>query len=226
MATLETYKDRFAESGWRIFERAISEAVRRGQKTIGVEHILYALTKLNAELFSSLLQSLCDNADAPVLLVELIEERVAAVPKDEGRDLRLASETIDLFKRTLSRVRSNVRQRIEATDLFVTLVMDERSLLRLLLQKLLTDTRSKTKQVRDLLAVVESANGRPLRRQDYKFLAGEMVRVRSGAFASFNGTVAEVDEEAATLKIAVFIMGREQPVEMKFVDVEKIDLNE
>jgi transcription antitermination factor NusG len=53
-----------------------------------------------------------------------------------------------------------------------------------------------------------------------------MVRVRSGAFASLNGTVAAVDDETDTLKIAVFIMGREQPVEMRFVDVEKIDLTE
>jgi transcriptional antiterminator NusG len=56
----------------------------------------------------------------------------------------------------------------------------------------------------------------------YKFLAGEMVRIKSGPFASFTGKVAEVDEQDATLKIAVFIMAREMPVELRFFDVEKL----
>lgn len=135
MATLEFYRDRFAESGWHIFERAIQEALRRGQNYLGVEHILYALVQEKAELFSSMLRSLSDNPDSLTMLVKLIEERVAAAPNHKGRGVRLAAVTIDLFKRTLKLVRSNVRRRIEATDLFITLLMDETSLLREILRK-------------------------------------------------------------------------------------------
>src|SRR5918912_3693855 len=225
MATLETYRDRFAESGWEILARAVEETLRRRQKYLGVEHILHALVQVKAEYFISMLRSLSDNPDAIAMLAELIEERVKAAPKHEGSGVRLAAETIDLFKRTLRRVRSNRRQRIEASDLFITLVMEEKSLLRELLTKLLADPQAKSKHVRDLFAVVESvgAAGVPSRRQKYQYLAGEIVRIKSGPFASFTGAVEMVDEQNCVLTVRVFIMGREQPVELRFIDAEKID---
>jgi ATP-dependent Clp protease ATP-binding subunit ClpA len=224
MSALGIYRDKFAESGWRIFERAITEARQRGQNMVGTEHVLYALAQEKAELFNGLMRSLADSSQAFTLLLELIEQRLAAAPKHEGAGVRLATEAIALFKRTLSLVRFNVRKRIEATDLFIVLVMDEESLLRELLRKLLADSRVGPKPVRDLMAVVESANAaRPFfAQQTYKFLAGETVRIKSGPFANFAGPIAEVNEDAATLKITVFIMAREQPVELKFFDVEKL----
>jgi transcriptional antiterminator NusG len=51
----------------------------------------------------------------------------------------------------------------------------------------------------------------------------EMVRIKSGPFANFAGQVEEIDEDKSTLTIKVFIMGRAQPVELRFLDVEKID---
>lgn len=228
MAKLETYRDRFAESGWQIFERAISEALRRGQKYLGVEHILYALVQEKAEYFLSMLRSLSNNPDALTMLTELIEERVQAAPKHEGQGIRLATGAIDLFKRTLSRVRANGRQRIEATDLFITLMMEEKSLLRELLSKLLADPQAESKHVRDLFAVVESvdAAGGPSRQQQYKYLAGETVRIKSGPFAAFTGKVETVDENRGLLSVRVFIFGRKQPVELRFIDVEKIKFAE
>jgi ATP-dependent Clp protease ATP-binding subunit ClpA len=224
MATLEIYRDRFAESGWQIFERALAEARRREQNYVCEEHILYSLAHENGELFTSLLRSLSNNSDAPVMLVELIEKRIDDCPKHVDEGVRLAREVIALFKTTLDRVRSNVRKRIEATDLFITSVMDEQSLLRKLLQELLADSRAESKSVRELVAVVESVGAsRPHFSQDiYKFLAGEVVRIKSGPFAAFTGTIEKVQEESSTLQIMVFIMGREQPVELRFLDVEKL----
>lgn len=51
---------------------------------------------------------------------------------------------------------------------------------------------------------------------------GENVRVTSGPFENFIGTVDEINPEKGKIKVLVSMFGRETPVELEFHQVEKI----
>ena len=55
-----------------------------------------------------------------------------------------------------------------------------------------------------------------------QFSIGESVKVISGPLADFSGEIAEINEDAAKLKVLVSIFGRETPVEVGYDQVKKI----
>jgi transcription termination/antitermination protein NusG len=55
-----------------------------------------------------------------------------------------------------------------------------------------------------------------------QFSVGESVKVISGPLSDFSGEIAEINEDAAKLKVLVSIFGRETPVEVGYEQVKKI----
>jgi transcriptional antiterminator NusG len=79
-------------------------------------------------------------------------------------------------------------------------------------------------EVDQIVHNIEVATEKP--KPKFTYEVGEVVRIKSGPFASFTGKVEEVNEEKTTLKVTVTIFGRSTPVELNFLDVEKVTFAE
>ena len=60
----------------------------------------------------------------------------------------------------------------------------------------------------------------------FTFSRGETVRITNGPFTSFTGTVEDVNIDKSMLKVMVTIFGRATPVELGFLEVEKMTFTE
>jgi len=75
------------------------------------------------------------------------------------------------------------------------------------------------KEVAKIMSQMEEGVEKP--RPKILFEVGEMVRVKEGPFADFNGNVEEVNYEKSKVRVSVAIFGRSTPVELDFSQVEK-----
>ena len=75
-------------------------------------------------------------------------------------------------------------------------------------------------EVAGILDQVKEQQDKP--KHKVSFENGEKVRVLEGPFANFTGVIGEVNEERGKLRVMVSIFGRATPVELEFLQVEKV----
>jgi transcription termination/antitermination protein NusG len=75
------------------------------------------------------------------------------------------------------------------------------------------------REVEKILAVKEETQKKPEYRLEWA--EGDVVRIITGPFADFTGTIAEINVEQSKLKVLVNIFDRETPVELAFDQVAK-----
>ncbi len=75
-------------------------------------------------------------------------------------------------------------------------------------------------EAQQILSRMEAGKLKP--QPKYFFETGDEIRVIDGPFTNFNGTVDEVNHEKGKIRVLVSIFGRSTPVELDFVQVQKI----
>jgi|UniRef100_A0A7C3R368 transcriptional antiterminator NusG len=76
------------------------------------------------------------------------------------------------------------------------------------------------KEVAELFDRIESGTAMPSPSQH--FSEAETVRITDGPFQGFSGMISDVDNDHGKLKVLVSIFGRQTPVELDFLQVERL----
>lgn len=83
-----------------------------------------------------------------------------------------------------------------------------------------TPTPLSTEEVTQILEQVVTAKEKP--KPKHVFEKGEPVKIVDGPFNNFTGVVDDVNLDRSTLKVMVTIFGRHTPVELDFLQVQKL----
>ena len=74
------------------------------------------------------------------------------------------------------------------------------------------------KEIANILAAVEGPRQKP----KVLWEMNQVIRVTTGPFADFTGTIQEVNAQKEKVKVLISIFGRDTPVELDFTQIEKI----
>lgn len=160
------------------------------------------------------------------------EVRVMETLRQRIETMNLTDKVFELLVPTQDRViirggkKATIKEKIFPGYLLVKMIIDDQGWLAIRTTPGITGFVGSSGKP-TALSAVEVANiqkfvSAPAPRYKTKFSVGEAVKISDGPFADFLGTIHEMDESKGKVKVLVSIFGRETPVELDFLQIQKV----
>jgi len=160
------------------------------------------------------------------------EARVSETLRQRVETMNLAKNVFELLIPTQDRViirggkKATVKEKIFPGYLIVKMILDDSTWLAVRTTAGVTGfvgTGNKPSPLSDLeVANILKFISAPAPRFKTKFSVSEAIKIVDGPFSDFLGTISELDEARGKVKVLVSIFGRETPVELDFLQIQKV----
>jgi transcriptional antiterminator NusG len=160
------------------------------------------------------------------------EARVSETLRQRVETMNLEDYILELLVPTQDRIvvrsgkKANVKEKIFPGYLLVKMVLTDNSWLGVRTTPGVTGfvgAGNKPTALSELeVSNIQKFISTPAKRFKTRLTVGEAVKITDGPFNDFLGTINEVDEEKGRIKVLVSIFGRETPVELDFLQVQKV----
>ncbi len=160
------------------------------------------------------------------------EVRVSETLRQRVETMSLTNKIFELLVPTQDRVvirggkKATVKEKIFPGYLLVKMILDDPTWLAVRTTPGITGFVGAGNKPTPLsgaeVANIQKFVSSPAPRYKTKFSVGEAVKITDGPFSDFLGTIHELDEEKGKVKVLVSIFGRETPVELDFLQIQKV----
>jgi ATP-dependent Clp protease ATP-binding subunit ClpA len=106
------FEEKFAETGWRVFQNALEETERRQQNYLSLGHLLNALAIESPDVFKDVISQ---TEIEPKRVHEFIRENLESIPQATWQRIRIAPEVTSLV-RNAEDAAQKAGRKIEAGD--------------------------------------------------------------------------------------------------------------
>lgn len=160
------------------------------------------------------------------------EARVSETLRQRVETMNLSGQVFELLIPTQDKIiirggkKATVKEKIFPGYLLVKMILDDPTWLAVRTTAGITGfvgtgtkpTPLSELEVSNILKFISA----PAPRFKTKFSSGEAIKIIDGPFADFLGTIHEMDETRGKVKVLVSIFGRETPVELDFLQIQKV----
>lgn len=160
------------------------------------------------------------------------ENRVAETLKQRAQTLNLTDKIIKILIPTKEKIqirkgqRKKIKEKIFPGYMLVNMVMDDDAWLAVRTTNGVTGfvgTSSRPSPIpTHEVEAIRNYSQQATPQYKAEFVEGQAVKITDGPFTDFLGTVQNINEERGEVEVLINIFGRETPVELDFLQVEKV----